>query len=96
MGAGGIGDWNQNARKVLADLHGLKRDVRCLTLDQAKNTLEISTEIAALKISIETLVHASTDIAALKVSVNHQARFWGLAAGAVPALLILLISKLLN
>lgn len=38
----------------------------------------------------------STEIATLRAAANHQARFWGLIAGAVPPLLILLISKLLN
>lgn len=40
-----------------------------------------------LKIAIE--------IATLRATTNHQARLWGLIAGAVPSLLILLLSKLL-
>jgi hypothetical protein len=36
----------------------------------------------------------STEIATLRATSNHQARMWGLVAGAVPSLLILLLSKL--
>lgn len=38
----------------------------------------------------------STEIATLRATSNHQARMWGLVAGAVPSLLMLLLSKLLS
>lgn len=37
----------------------------------------------------------ATEIATLRATSNQQARLWGLLAGAIPPLLILLLSKLL-
>ena len=36
------------------------------------------------------------EIATLRAKSNEQARMWGLIAGAVPSLLLLLLSKLLG
>lgn len=58
---------------------------------------QVQKDVRALRdVLNQDTLRISTEIATLRATTSHQARLWGLLAGAVPPLLILLISKLLN